>query len=139
MGTAVADYHWEHLRQTTESRGITLSVVETAYPSKSAQISDRPDYDAGGNFGRFARTSLMDDYIATLRNEEIVGIPIWAWQRFLGMFSQDWREENVTSALRALERLAEQQNDPVTAGQLAAVRDKLVEITEMVSGSGDHD
>lgn len=132
--SAYRNYHWEHQRQSTDATGITLSTVATPYPAKSAQISDRPDYDAGGNFGRFARTSLMDDYIATLRNEEIVGIPIWAWQRFLGMFSQDWREENVVSALRNLERLASDDDEPLTASQLATVREKLIEIADVVRG-----
>lgn len=131
---AYRNYHWEYLRQTNDPTGITLSTVDTPYPVKSEQISDRPEYDAGGNFGRFARTNLMASYIETLREEELVGIPLWAWQRFLGMFSQDWHEDNVVAALRSLERLAEQRHEPLTAQQLAAVREKLVEIAELVRG-----
>lgn len=131
---AYRNYHWRHLRQTTDPRGVALSAVETAYPAKSEQISDRPEHDAGGNFGRFARTNLMNDYMATLRNEELLGIPLWAWQRFLAMFSQDWREENVVSALRSLERHAEQRREVRTAQQLTAVRAKLLEIAELVRG-----
>jgi len=129
---AYRNYHWEHLRKTSDPTGITLSTVETSYPIKSEQIGDRPEYDAGGNFGRFARTNLMAGYIETLRKEELVGIPLWAWQRFLGMFSQDWREDNVVSALHTLERSAEKQREPLTAQQLAAVREKLVEIADLV-------
>lgn len=131
---AYRNYHWQHLRQTDDPTGITLSTVYTPYPEKTAQISDRSEYDAGGNFGRFARTSLMDDYIAALDDNEIVGIPIWAWQRFLAMFSQDWREEKVVAALRTLERLAEQRREPLTAEQLAAAREKLVEFADLVRG-----
>jgi hypothetical protein len=131
---AYRNYHWEHLRQSTGDTGITLSTANTAYPVKSEQISDRANSDGGGNFGRFARTSLMDDYIAALNDDEIVGIPIWAWQRFLAMFSQDWQHENVVSALRRLEQLAQQRNEPLTAEQLAAAREKLVEIAEIVRG-----
>lgn len=131
---AYRNYHWQYLRQTTGDTGITLSTANTPYPVKSEQISDRANSDGGGNFGRFARTSLMDDYIAALNDDEIVGIPIWAWQRFLAMFSQDWQHENVVAALRRLEQLAQQRNEPLTAEQLAAARDKLVEIAEIVRG-----
>lgn len=131
---AYRNYHWEYLRQAAGATGITVSTVDTAYPVKSEQISDRAASDAGGNFGRFARAGLMDDYIAALNDEEIVGIPIWAWQRFLAMFSQDWQHENVVAALRRLEQLAQQRNEPLTAEQLAAAREKLVEIAEIVRG-----
>lgn len=131
---AYRNHHWEYLRQAAGATGITVSTVDTAYPVKSEQISDRAASDAGGNFGRFARAGLMDDYIAALNDEEIVGIPIWAWQRFLAMFSQDWQHENVVAALRRLEQLAQQRNEPLTAEQLAAAREKLVEIAEIVRG-----
>lgn len=131
---AYRNYHWQHLRQSTGDTGITLSTANTPYPVKSEQISDRANSDGGGNFGRFARTSLMDDYIAALNDDEIVGIPIWAWQRFLAMFSQDWKHENVVAALRRLEQLAQQRHEPLTAEQLSAAREKLVEIAEIVRG-----
>ena len=33
----------------------------------------------GGNFGRFARTNAMNNYIKLLFDENLVGIPLWAW------------------------------------------------------------
>ena len=41
----------------------------------------------------------MDSYINRLFQEEISGIPLSAWQRFLSIFSENWSEENVTHIL----------------------------------------
>lgn len=77
----------------------------------------------------------MDDYVAVLREEEIVGIPISAWQRCLGMLSQDWKEENVVAALRTLERYAAQRDESLTVEQLVAARERLIELADLVRGA----
>lgn len=76
----------------------------------------------------------MDGYTAALQDEELVGIPLWAWQRFLSMFSQDWKEANVVSALETIERLGAQKKPPLATETLAALRQKLVEIADLVQG-----
>lgn len=97
------NWHWQHRRKTSGNSGITLSSVTHHYPDKSDAISDQALSDGGKNFGRFARTGLMDDYMDTLFQQDLSGIPLSAWQRFLAIFSESRPETEIT---RILDRLA---------------------------------
>lgn len=99
------NWHWEHGRTAREAGNtqITLSSAVQPYPSKADPITDAARGDKGGNFGRFARTGLMDAYMAELMRERLYGVPLSAWRRFLALFSEDRTEEEVT---RGLDRLA---------------------------------
>ena len=52
------------------------------YPRKADKIDDKPASDGGGNFGRFARTHLMDGYIAETKRILLCGLPIEKWLLF---------------------------------------------------------
>ena len=56
------NYYWQHLRTTTADSEIRHPEDAAPYPGKADQISDHPVSDSGGNFGRFARTGIMDAY-----------------------------------------------------------------------------
>ncbi len=78
------NYHWEHLRVVKDghSAKVRLSKATNPYPEKRDLIQDQPEYDAGNNYGRFARTGLMDDYMKQAFEETLLGISLDAWQRF---------------------------------------------------------
>ena len=57
------NYHWQHVRKTRQDPHIEIPSGVDPYPSKADQILDRPRSDGGGNFGRLARTGMMDSYI----------------------------------------------------------------------------
>ena len=61
------NYHWQYIRETKQGTGIEIQKGVGPYPSKSEQILDKPHSDGGGNFGRLARTGMMDSYIAETR------------------------------------------------------------------------
>lgn len=81
------NYYWQ-TKKGKGDNGIRLSAVSHYYPQKNEEISDRPNSDSGGNFGRFARTGLMDAFITRLFDEELSGIPLWAWRRFFAIFNE---------------------------------------------------
>ena len=84
-----ADYrnwYWQY-EKGGGSGEIEVSAVTHFYPLKSDKIADQAKHDQGGNFGRFARTGLMDAYMAQLFREELAGIPLDAWQKFLSRFA----------------------------------------------------
>ena len=87
------NYHWQELRKTTQDVNILLAPNVHPYPRKSDAISDKPKTDAGGNFGRFARTGLMDDYISQAKQELLAGIRAEHWLAFFKLF-QDQREHS---------------------------------------------
>jgi hypothetical protein len=78
------NHWWQHVRETTDPKGISSPSGVHPYPTKDMQIADVPDHDRGGNFGRLARvTGLMTGFIASAKAQEAMGIPINDWILFL--------------------------------------------------------
>ena len=80
------NYYWIEERKTAGNPKIVPSAVKEHYPKKSDQISDEAEDDKGGNFGRVARTSIMDTYTNEIMAERLLGIAIGEWQKFLKKF-----------------------------------------------------
>lgn len=97
------NYHWEHLRETHLPRGISSPDSIAPYPRKSDPICDQPVSDAGRNFGRFARTGIMDDYLTDARSELVRGIEAGHWLTFFKAFQENAPAEAIE---RAIERVA---------------------------------
>lgn len=79
------NYWWEHERGARTDASIVLPFNAASlkpYPKKADKIDDKPASDDGGNFGRFARTHLMDDYIARTKQLLLCGLPIDRWLGF---------------------------------------------------------
>jgi hypothetical protein len=102
------NYHWQHLRQTTHDTDIAIPSGVAPYPTKSEQISDKPRYDGGNNFGRLARTGMMDAYMAKLNDVPLCGIKTVFWRQFLKAFQESTTDEQ---ARTALERLRQRVHD----------------------------
>lgn len=127
----VRNWYWQHARGGTGNKDIALSAVSTFYPTKSDMIADRPGSDSGSNFGRFARTKAMDDYIEELYEDKLAGIPLWAWQKFLALFTESQTAEDVLRGLDSLARgIAPAALSPEAQERL---REKFWEIGDIVS------
>jgi len=87
----------------TSDKTINVSKVKQHYPTKSDMISDVPAKDSGGNFGRLARTKILDNYKTDLFKERLAGISLSSWQRFLKIFIENSPLEKMD---RELENLA---------------------------------
>ncbi len=85
------NHHWQHLREAKGDSTIKQPADVKPYPKKSDQIADEPVADKGGNFGRFARTGLMDEYLARAKEELLAGIRAEYWLSFFKIF-QDQRD-----------------------------------------------
>ena len=96
------NYHWQHIRQTKQDSRIEIPNRVGPYPSKADQILDRPRSDGGRNFGRLARTGMMDAYMQKLNDVQLCGIKTIYWRQFLKVFQESTTE---TEARVALERL----------------------------------
>jgi len=77
------NYWWQHKRQTEDSIEIKIPKVEKFYPEGRESIEDKPAYDAGNNFGRIARTEIMDDFVDNCGKIVLSGIEVGTWQEFL--------------------------------------------------------
>ncbi|MBV9850116.1 MAG: hypothetical protein JO250_10625 [Armatimonadetes bacterium] len=114
------NYWWQHVKEGGARNALRLSTVDHYYPAKSEPISDVAVHDDGGNFGRFARTGIMDEYRERLFREELSGIPLSAWQKFLSAFSEDKTEAQINRAIDQAIAEAAKTAKPVSEGAEAA-------------------
>ena len=124
------NWYWEHGRGGTgTNRGVELSKAKKRYPKKTDPISDRAPSDRGNNFGRIARSGVMGDYVKELFDDTLAGIPLWAWQKFLEIFTEGQTPETVEAGLKRLERLA----SAMPSNKRNDLADKLHEVANIIS------
>lgn len=93
------NYHWQHLRSTKSDTGIESPLAVTPYPKKSDLIADRPKVDGGSNFGRFARTGLMDSFVTSALAQSLSGIESRYWLSFFKAFQDQTEDGAIEQAL----------------------------------------
>ena len=114
------NHYWQHIRGTKKGRGIEIPEGIAPYPSKSDQIQDKPSSDDGGNFGRLARTGMMDTYMKKLDDVQLRGIKTVFWRQFLKTFQESTTDAEARAALERLKTKAHQATDiPSTKSQSA--------------------
>ena len=96
------NYWWECIRKTKSSAEIMIAQDVSPYPQKSDKISDKPVSDRGNNFGRFARTGIMDNYLEIAKRELLCGIRAEYWLNFFKIFQEERNEESINAELRKL-------------------------------------
>jgi hypothetical protein len=71
------------------------------YPeSGTEEHNDEAINDKGDNFGRTARTNLMNAYIDRVFSDEaLAGVAMGYWQRFLKLFGKDDPAEKILGAI----------------------------------------
>ncbi len=99
------NYWWKYIRQTKSNTEIVSPQNVSPYPQKSDKISDDPIYDRGNNFGRFARTGIMDNYLEIAKRESLCGIGAKHWLNFFKIFQEERDEESINVELKKLRAL----------------------------------
>jgi hypothetical protein len=118
------NHHWQHVRKTTSRSSIEHPSNVHPYPTKGEQINDKPDYDSGDNFGRLARTGMMDAYMGKLNDVPLCGIKAVFWREFLKAFRESATDAEAHAALERLRRRvveATQTPSPKSQAALAIV------------------
>ena len=115
------NYHWRHIRQTRQGTGIESPTGAAPYPDKSDQILDRPRSDGGGNFGRLARTGMMDGYLEKLGQVQLCGIEAAYWREFLKTFQESTADVQVRTALERLKQRVRKSGDTSSSRARAAL------------------
>lgn len=129
------NYHWQYVRKTRHDAGINMPTAVGPYPTKSDQILDRPRADAGGNFGRLARTGMMDTYMVKLEDVQLCGIKTTYWRQFLQAFQESTTDAEARAALERLKQKVQQASDlPSAKAQstlvIIAELERLLDVTE---------
>ena len=74
----------------------------------------------------------MNNYIKLLFDENLVGIPLWAWQRFLALFTES---RTVDDVRRGLDTLADKVAPAAPSAETQALLlEKFQEIGEIIAG-----
>ena len=115
------NYHWQTVRQTKQDTGIELPRGVRPYPAKADQILDRARSDGGGNFGRLARTGMMDSYMRRLNEVQLCGIKTIYWRQFLKAFQESTTDVEARLALERLKQRIQKANDIPSAKAKAAL------------------
>ncbi len=105
------NYHWQYIRETKQDSGIEVPKGVDPYPSKADQILDKPHSDGGGNFGRLARTGMMDAYMQKLNDVQLCGIKTIFWRQFLKAFQESTTDAEARLALEHLRQRMQQATD----------------------------
>ena len=98
----VAEYrnhHWEHVMSHKKSPRVITSSFRHPYPSKTDEILDKAEDDAGRNFGRIARTRLMDTFCEAAGERLLSGIPARYWRQFFKTFTETATVETIETML----------------------------------------
>jgi len=127
------NYHWQHIRKTSLDAGIAIATPSSAYPAKSDAICDRPNADPGRNFGRLARTGIMDAYMDAARQEPLCGIEAQHWVSFFKVFQDQHDVSVVTREITRLkDRLPVASSGPHDTGlsEVRSILDALERLLE---------
>jgi len=98
------NYWWQSLRNAKTDSGISSPDNVSPYPKKSDRISDLANSDDGGNFGRFSRSGIMDDYIKGIDTQLICGIRADHWREFFALFHEKADLEKIRKRIEQLRK-----------------------------------
>lgn len=134
---AFRNYHWQHVRRTRQSTDIETPVPVAPYPNKSDQILDKPRVDGGGNFGRLARTGIMDAYLQRLDDVQLCGIKTVYWREFLKTFQENTSDIQIRAALERLRQRVQKGADIPSSKSRSALA--IIADLEVLLELGDSD
>ncbi len=100
------NYHWRFLRDAQSDATILSPAHPAPYPKKSESTNDQAHADKGGNFGRFARSGLMDAYLERMKAQPLCGINACYWLDFFKIFQEHSSEDKIQKALARLRAVA---------------------------------
>jgi hypothetical protein len=132
---AFRNYHWQFLMGNAGSaaRSITLATGASPYPNKASRIKDTPASDAGGNFGRIARTPLMETFVRSADDEKLYGIAIRHWRSFFKAFKSNQTEEEIAATVDGLVRSIQGRTQTLGQEQLDEIRGHLTAIAALLA------
>ena len=96
------NHYWKHLRGSNDNTDIVIPECATPYPKKSDKTADKPVADGGKNFGRVARSGIMDEYLALMAVQPVCGIKAIHWLEFFKIFHQDATDEEIRASFSRL-------------------------------------
>ena len=95
------NYHWEVERAAKGDNRVFLAENVNPYPAKTDLIDDKPAHDSG-NFGRVARSRIMDEFVQEALQQDLRGIPAKFWREFIKAFVENRDAERMRKTIESL-------------------------------------
>lgn len=112
------NFHWRKIRASGNESEIIVPESASPYPRKTEATTDSPKSDKGGNFGRIARSGIMDEYLQLMRAHPVCGIRAEYWLEFFKIFHQDATNEEIRAAFSRLRKKVELVQEPTQHAHL---------------------
>ncbi len=98
------NYWWKNLRNAKTDSSIETPSNVSPYPKNGDHILDRAKSDQGGNFGRFSRSGIMDEYIKTIDAQLLSGIRADHWRNFFKLFQDQTDHESIRMRIAQMKK-----------------------------------
>lgn len=128
------NHHWEY-GMTGGDRRITRATGAGPYPIKKDEIGDEAASDSGRNFGRLARTGILDEYKTAIDKEGVAGIPAALWRKFFQAFVGGRDLDESESGVDRLVQSISRPSSPLTGDQVQQIAGKLREIGDIINAT----
>ena len=125
--------YWRDTIRAGDANALTLSTETSCYPVKSDRINDVPLNDTGKNFGRVARTGMLDDYKKRTFSQTLSGIPLDGWVTFFKLYTENVSSEQVTASLERRLRQAMKAKFPDPLAEIERTRLELQALVERLT------
>jgi len=100
------NYYWVNSREATglRSTSITRPPVEFRhpYPKSKTESSDKAEGDKGNNFGRIARSGLLNDFLVKVKSLDYLGVRVSHWMRFFKVMSENRTSLEIDAAMETM-------------------------------------
>lgn len=99
------NYYWQKSRiERGDPSGLRIPPVSNRhpYPSSKQEASDEAEGDKGGNFGRIARAGILDEYVASTKGQDYLGIKLTHWIAFFKAISETSTDAEIDKKLQTL-------------------------------------
>lgn len=113
------NFHWRGSRsKQTKSQHIRSPVNIKHYPDIRQEASDEAEDDKGKNFGRVARTGIIDSYVKFIKENKYLGIKISHWIEFFRSISETRTDEEIEKKILSLRESIQKVDDGSAKGKV---------------------
>lgn len=114
------NYHWQTSRLQRDKDSTITSPPEAnrhPYPDSKKEASDKAAHDKGNNFGRIARSGLINDYVAKIKSQDYLGITLNHWVEFFKAISETSTDRQISEKIESLKKKILAQSTPATSSK----------------------
>jgi len=106
------NFYWQESRkQRNKNPNIRTPKDTKYYPDIRQEAADEAEEDKGGNFGRIARTNILNQYIDSLKDRSYLGIKISHWIEFFKAVSDTTTDIEIERKIRAIKEKVQKRKD----------------------------